>query len=673
MEKNLYIDASHPNETRVVLKSGDNIEDYEYEGLKNNLTKNNIYLGKVSRIEPSLQAAFIDFGRERHGFLSFNDIQSDYYQIPKADLERIKEEEEKAREELSKEVEAKEEENIAEGKLEIDDPLNTEKEITEESDTQIEDKNEEDKDKKKENKFRFKRYKIQEVIKPNQVILVQVIKDERGQKGAALSTFISIAGKYIVLMPNTPKGGGISRKIFNPADRKKIRTILNEIEIPKEMGLIVRTAGSNKTKNEINNDLDSLVKTWSQIKETAINSIAPSLIHQESEIIKRTLRDMFDDNTQNVIIEGNEGYKKAQTFMKMIMPSSVKKIKKYRGKVPLFIEENIEQKLNQIFDSEIKLKSGGYLVINPTEALVSIDINSGSSIKGKNVESTALDTNIEAAEEIARQIKIRDLSGLIIIDFIDMLSYGNRRLVERKLKEKCRTDRARIQIGRISNFGLLEMSRQRLRESAIKWKVTLTDESFAQKLLKTVELKAVINKAKFVELRVCEKISDFLKENFVDDLTYFEKKNNMTIDIVTDTTLIIPEYIINVQNKSKKTIELVEHFEKLKNIELQIKEDKIVEKKEGKKFNKKPFKKKPYFKKKFSKKPASYLIIPVFGEDALPYKYLFIRPAIKDCLPAITAFLNASAISNGFFAFAIAVFTKTPSQPNSMAIVASDA
>ncbi|MDA8766022.1 Rne/Rng family ribonuclease [Candidatus Pelagibacter bacterium] len=607
MEKNLYIDASHPNETRVVLKSDDNIEDYEYEGLKNNLTKNNIYLGKVSRIEPSLQAAFIDFGRDRHGFLSFNDIQSDYYQIPKADLEKIKEEEEKAREELSKEVQAKEEENIIEGKLEIDDPINIEKDASEENENNINDKVivDEENEKKKENKFRFKRYKIQEVIKPNQVILVQVIKDERGQKGAALSTFISIAGKYIVLMPNTPKGGGISRKIFNPADRKKIRTILNEIEIPKEMGLIVRTAGSNKTKNEINNDLDTLIKTWSQIKDNAINSIAPSLIHQESEIIKRTLRDMFDDNTQSIIIEGNEGYKKAQTFMKMIMPSSVKKIKKYRGKVPLFIEENIEQKLNQIFDSEIKLKSGGYLVINPTEALVSIDINSGSSIKGKNVESTALDTNIEAAEEISRQIKIRDLSGLIIIDFIDMLSYGNRRLVERKLKEKCRTDRARIQIGRISNFGLLEMSRQRLRESAIKWKVTLTDESFAQKLLKTVELKAVINKAKFVELKVCEKISDFLKENFVDDLTYFEKKNKMTIDIISDPTLIIPEYIINIQNKSKKTIELVEYYEKLKNIELQIKEDKIINKKDSKKFQKKPFKKKPYFKKKFIKKPIA--------------------------------------------------------------------
>ena len=601
MEKNLYIDASHPNETRVVLKSGDNIEDYEYEGLKNNLIKNNIYLGKVSRIEPSLQAAFIDFGRDRHGFLSFNDIQSDYYQIPKADLDRIKEEEEKAREELSKEVEAKENESIAEGKLEIDDPI--EKEIPEEIDNK--ENLDEEKEIKREFKSRFKRYKIQEVIKPNQVILIQVIKDERGQKGAALSTFISIAGKYIVLMPNTPKGGGISRKIFNPTDRKKIRTILNEIEIPKEMGLIVRTAGSNKTKNEISKDLSTLISTWSQIKDTAINSIAPSLIHQESEIIKRTLRDMFDDNTQNIIIEGNEGYKKAQTFMKMIMPSSVKKIKKYRGRTPLFIEENIEQKLNQIFDSEIKLKSGGYLVINPTEALVSIDINSGSSIKGKNVESTALDTNIEAAEEIARQIKIRDLSGLIIIDFIDMLSYGNRRLVERKLKEKSRTDRARIQIGRISNFGLLEMSRQRLRESAIKWKVTLTDESFAQKLLKTVELKAVINKAKFVELKVCEKISDFLKENFVDDLTYFEKKNKMTIDIISDPTLIIPEYIINVQDKLKKTVELVEHFEKLKNLKLQIKEDKIIEKKDAKKFHKKPFKKKPFFKKKFIKKSAS--------------------------------------------------------------------
>ena len=592
MEKNLYIDASHPNETRVVLKSGNNIEDYEYEGKKNNLIKNNIYLGKVSRIEPSLQAAFIDFGRERHGFLSFNDIQSDYYQIPKSDLDNIKQEEKLERENLLKEVEAKEAENLAEGNLEVDDPIEIEKDDKNQSEV-LEKENP-----KKSKPFRFKRYKIQEVIKPNQVILIQVIKDERGQKGAALSTFISIAGKYIVLMPNTPKGGGISRKIFNPAERKKIRTILNEIEIPKEMGLIVRTAGSNKTKNDINLDLESLVKTWNQIKENAINSIAPSLIHQESEIIKRTLRDIYDENTKDIIIEGNEGYKKAQNFMKMMMPSHVKKIKKYRGKVPLFIEEGIEEKLNQIFESEIKLNSGGYLVINPTEALVSIDINSGSSIKQKNVESTALDTNLEAAEEIARQIKIRDLSGLIIIDFIDMLSFGNRRMVERKLKEKCRLDRARIQIGRISNFGLLEMSRQRLRESAVKWKVELTDESFAQKLLKIVELKAIVKKSKFVELKVCKKISDFLKENFVEDLTFFENKNKIKIDIITDNSLIIPEYIIDIKNKSKKTVELVEYHENLKNLDQQIKEAKIIDLKTKKKFtNKKPFRKKKFFKK----------------------------------------------------------------------------
>jgi ribonuclease E len=310
---------------------------------------------------------------------------------------------------------------------------------------------------------------------------------------------------------------------------------------------------------------------------------------------------MYDEDTNNVIIEGNDGYKKAQSFMKLIMPSHVKKIKKYREKIPLFFKENIEEKLNQIYDSEIKLKSGGYLVINPTEALVSIDINSGSSIKQKNVESTALDTNLEAAEEISRQIKIRDLSGLIIIDFIDMQSFGNRRLVERKLKEKCRTDRARIQIGRISNFGLLEMSRQRLRESAVKWKVTLTDESFALKILKLVEVKAVLTKAKFVELKICEKISDFMKENFLEDLNYFENKNKIKIDIIADNSLIIPEYKIDLQNKTKKTIDIVEHYEKLKNLEEQKQEFKSAET-SNKKMN---FKKKPFFKKKFFKKPVT--------------------------------------------------------------------
>ena len=618
MEKNLYIDASHPNETRVVLKSGDNIEDYEYEGLKNNLIKNNIYLGKVSRVEPSLQAAFIDFGRDRHGFLSFNDIQSDYYQIPQSDLIKIKEEEEREREELLKKGEKEEQKNINEGNLDVNDPveikpeseieLNLSEDLTIASEIVIENSQQAIQVadiKKPEPKFRSKRYKIQEVIKPNQVILIQVLKDERGQKGAALSTFISIAGKYIVLMPNTPKGGGISRKIFNPGERKKIRTILNDIVIPKEMGLIVRTAGSNKTKNDIDHDLQTLLKTWNGIKETALNSLAPSLIHQESDIIKRTLRDMYDDDTNSIIIEGNEGYKRAQSFMKLMMPSQVKNIKKYREKIPLFFKENIEEKLNEIYNSEVKLKSGGYLVINPTEALVSIDINSGSSIKQKNVESTALDTNLEAAEEISRQIKIRDLSGLIIIDFIDMLSFGNRRLVERKLKEKCRTDRARIQIGRISTFGLLEMSRQRLRESAVKWKVTLTDESFASQILKLVEVKAVLTKAKFVELKICQKISDFMKENFIDDLKYFEEKNLIKIDIIADNSLIIPEYIIDLQNKAKKTIETVEHIEKLKNLEEQKKEVNILEASSNKKpFKKKPFKKKPFKKKPFKKQVA---------------------------------------------------------------------
>ena len=584
MEKNLYIDASHPNETRVVLKSDGNIEDYEYEGLKNNLIKNNIYLGKVSRVEPSLQAAFVDFGRERHGFLSFNDIQSDYYQIPLSDLEKIKKEEERTREILLEESQQQEEKNLSEGNLSSEDPVEKNLDVNE--------------SKKIEIKYPNKRYKIQEVIKPNQVILVQVLKDERGLKGAALSTFISIAGKYIVLMPNTPKGGGISRKIFNPVDRKKIRTILNHIEIPKEMGIIVRTAGSNKTKNEINYDLQNLLKIWDLIKENAMNSLAPSLIHHESDIIKRTLRDMYDEDTKNIIVEGNEGYQKTKNYMKLIMPKHLKKIKKYRDKIPLFFKENIEQKLNEIFESKVKLSSGGYLVINPTEALVSIDVNSGRSIKQKNIENTALSTNLEAAEEISRQIKIRDLSGLIIIDFIDMQNFGHRRLVERKLKEKCRFDRARIQIGRISSFGLLEMSRQRLRESAVKWNITLTNESFALKLLKTVESKSIENKAKFVEIRICNRISSFINENFKNDIEYFENKNKVKIEIIDDNSLIVPEYLINFKNKSKKIIKKIESVSKLNNIENFSASNKNIDDRKNNKFKKKKFYKKKFFKKK---------------------------------------------------------------------------
>ncbi len=577
MSKNLYIDASHPNEVRVVLKNQNHIEDYEYESIKNTLIKNNIYLGKVSRVEPSLQAAFVDFGHERHGFLSFNDIQSDYYQLPQSDLDKIKEEEEKVREELSKESENIENKILdGEDELKINDPVEKL-----------------DEEKKVEKKFPSKRYKIQEVIKPNQVILVQVIKDERGFKGAALSTFISIAGKYIVLMPNTAKGGGISRKIFNPGDRKKIRNILNEIEIPKEMGIIVRTAGSNKTKNEISNDLKNLVLVWNSIKESAINSIAPSLIHQESDIIKRSIRDMYDDDTQTIIVEGNEGYQKTKSYMKLMMPKQLKKVKKYRDKIPLFFKENIEKKLFEIFKSEVNLSSGGYLVINPTEALVSIDVNSGKSIKQKNVESTALDTNLEAAEEIARQIKIRDLSGLIIIDFIDMLNFGNRKHVERKLKEKCRNDRARIQIGRISNFGLLEMSRQRLRESNVKWSIKLTNESFALKILKMIEIKTLENNAKIVELQINNKIYDFIEKNFKENINYFENKNKVKININSNNELDLSEYYIEYKSKSKKIIEKIEKLENLK---------KAIVEKEVKKPLKRIYKKKKFKKKFITKK-----------------------------------------------------------------------
>ena len=588
MAKNLYIDASHPSETRVVLKNNENIEDYEYESVNNTLIKNNIYLGKVSRVEPSLQAAFVDFGRDRHGFLSFNDIQSDYYQIPSSDLELLKAQEEKAREELTKESEKNDQQIIdgSEENLNKIDPIE-----------KYESSNDVD-EVKNVKKYPVKKYKIQEVIKPNQVILVQVLKDERGLKGAALSTFISIAGKYIVLMPNTAKGGGISRKIFNPAERKKIRNILNEIVIPSDMGIIVRTAGSNKTKNEIENDLENLVKVWNTIKENAMNSIAPSIIHQESDVIKRSLRDMYDEETQNIYVEGNEGYQKTKNYMKLMMPSHVKKIKKYRDKIALFSKEKIESQLFQIFETEVKLESGGYLVINPTEALVSIDVNSGKSIKQKNVESTALDTNLEAADEISRQIKIRDLSGLIIIDFIDMLNFGNRRQVERKLKDNCRSDRARIQIGRISNFGLLEMSRQRLRESSIKWEINLSKETFALKLLKLIELKSLENKSKIIKMYANQRITSFIQESYIDDLKYFQNKNQIEINIFDDNLLGFSDYKLEFYSRTNKVIDKIEKISLFKKYvpEKENKDKKFINKKKD--IKKKKFYKKKYFKKK---------------------------------------------------------------------------
>ena len=552
MEKNLYIDASHPNETRIVLKSNNSIEEYEFED-KNNLNfKNNIYLGTISRVEPSLQAAFVNFGKVRHGFLAFNDIQSDYYQIPSEDKEKIKDAEQKIRESLkNKGLEdssnGKNIENNGEEKNLIKNDEEIKKEYREEL----------------KNSYGLKRYRIQEVIKPGQVILIQVIKEERGQKGAALTTFISLAGKYIVLMPNTPKGGGISRKIFNSSDRQKIRGILNQIEIPKSMGVIVRTAGANKTKNEIEKDFQNTLKTWEEIRDNALNSSAPSLVYEEGDIIKRSLRDTYDNETKNIYIDGNEAYQKAKKFMKLLMPKNVKNIKKYRGKIPLFHDANIEKELNNIFEPIVKLKSGGYLVINPTEALVAIDINSGQSTKQINIEKTALNTNIEAAEEIARQIKLRDLSGLIVIDFIDMMNFYNRRTVEKKMRESIRKDRARIQVGRISNFGLLEMTRQRLREASINWETILSLESFAQKIIKKIELLAFNNKVKIIKAYIPEKVKLFIENKLFKEIEYFEKKYLFKINFLADAKLIIPEYKIELLNKSKKVINTYENIDKL--------------------------------------------------------------------------------------------------------------
>ena len=569
MEKNLYIDASHPNETRIVLKSENSIEEYEFED-KNNLNfKNNIYLATISRVEPSLQAAFVNFGRERHGFLAFNDIQSDYYQLPSEDKEKIRIAEEKIREKLKDSAVNLNQENL---QTENKDEKNTNN-IDELNSVTEKKLNYRDKVNKS---FGIKRYKIQEVIKPGQVILIQVIKEERGQKGAALTTFISLAGKYLVLMPNTPKGGGISRKIFDSSDRQKIRLILNEIEIPKSMGVIVRTAGANKTKNEIEKDFENTIKTWEKIKDKALNSNAPSLVYEEGDIIKRAIRDTYDNNTKNVYIEGTEAYQKAKKFMKELMPKSVKNIKKYRGKIPLFHDANIEKELNNIYEPTVKLKSGGYLVINPTEALVSIDINSGQSTKQTNIEKTALNTNLEAAAEIANQIKLRDLSGLIVIDFIDMVNFYNRRIVEKKMRESIRKDRARIQIGRISNFGLLEMSRQRLREGSIKWETQLSIFSFSQKILKKMQYLAFTDKVKIIHVYIPEKVKFYIENNLFEELKYFKKKYSFEIKLIAENNFIIPEYKIELLNKSKK---IINTFENIENINKNTKIIKIPSKK----------------------------------------------------------------------------------------------
>ena len=556
MEKKILIDASQAKQTRVAVTNNGNVDGYEFENINKKQLKGNIYLGKVSRVEPSLQAAFVDFGNERHGFLAFNDIQSEYYQLPKSDKDALRQEEEEIREEQNKATENIDE-NVNQESNEAIDSSTTEEGNIDNTQENI-NNNDEHLDKKIE-KIRGKRkkkYRIQEVIKPGQVILIQIVKEERGKKGAALTTYISLAGKYIVLMPNTAKGGGISRKIFNSQDRRHIREIINNLNIPGTMGLIVRTAGAKKAQNDIKNDLDVLIGMWEKIKRNTLNSNAPSLIHEEGDLIYRAIRDFLTNDIQEIIIDGKESYNKALNYAETIANDYVKKIKRYKNKIPLFHSSGIEKYLNKIFDSKITLKSGGYLIINPTEALVAIDVNSGKATKERNIEKTALATNIEAAEEIARQAKLRDLAGLIVIDFIDMENFSNRRLVERKMKESLRPDKARTQVGRISHFGLLEMTRQRLRESYVKWETVLSKESFCEKILRKVEEKIFdIPKVKKVNIEISPKTILYMKENMKEEINFFEKKFKFKSTFSKNENLLSSEFKINFLNNKSKILD----------------------------------------------------------------------------------------------------------------------
>ena len=445
-----------------------------------------------------------------------------------------------------------------------------------------------------------KKYRIQEVIKPGQVILIQIVKEERGKKGAALTTYISLAGKYIVLMPNTAKGGGISRKIFNSQDRRHIREIINNLNIPGTMGLIVRTAGAKKAQNDIKNDLDVLIGMWEKIKRNTLNSNAPSLIHEEGDLIYRAIRDFLTNDIQEIIIDGKESYNKALNYAETIANDYVKKIKRYKNKIPLFHSSGIEKYLNKIFDSKITLKSGGYLIINPTEALVAIDVNSGKATKERNIEKTALATNIEAAEEIARQAKLRDLAGLIVIDFIDMENFSNRRLVERKMKESLRPDKARTQVGRISHFGLLEMTRQRLRESYVKWETVLSKESFCEKILRKVEEKIFdIPKLKKVNIEISPKTILYMKENMKEEINFFEKKFKFKSAFSKNENLLSSEFKINFLNNKSK---ILDTYSEISVVVEDVKKDKKVKPSIKKKVRKN------FKRKKVQKNNITYLI-----------------------------------------------------------------
>jgi len=479
MTKRMLIDAAHAEETRVVVVDGSRVEDFDFESASRKQLRGNIYLAKVTRVEPSLQAAFIEYGGNRHGFLAFNEIHPDYYQIPIADREALMREEAEEADEPAASARGDDDDDSDD---DDDDVMGDEA--------------------ARRNRRLMRRYKIQEVIKRKQIMLVQVVKEERGNKGAALTTYLSLAGRYGVLMPNTARGGGISRKIVAATDRKRLKSAVQSLDVPQGMGLIVRTAGAKRTKAELKRDYEYLMRLWENIREKTLHSIAPALIYEEEDLVKRAIRDMFDKDLEGIWVEGDHGFREARDFMRMIMPSQAKKVIHYREPTPLFVDAKIEDVLAQIYSPVVPLRSGGYLVINQTEALVAVDVNSGKSTRERNIEATALKTNMEAAEEAARQLRLRDLAGLIVIDFIDMDEGKNNRAVEKKLKDSLKDDRARIQMGKISGFGLMEISRQRRRTGVLEGTTHVCEhcqgtgrvrspESSALSALRGIEMEAV--------------------------------------------------------------------------------------------------------------------------------------------------------------------------------------
>jgi ribonuclease E len=537
----MLIDARHPEETRVAVINGQRIEEFDFEAADRKQLKGNIYLAKVTRVEPSLQAAFVEYGGNRHGFLAFSEIHPDYYQIPREDREALlREEAEYAAEqedhhddELDENGEPKEE--VAETGGQLDEPT--------------------DALRRKRQSLR-RRYKIQEVIHRRQVLLIQVVKEERGSKGAALTTYLSLAGRYCVLMPNTAHGGGISRKISNLADRKRLKSIMSDLKLPQGMGAIVRTAGLKRSSEDIRRDFDYLTRLWDEIREKTLASSAPALIHQDSDLIKRAIRDIYHRDIDQVLVEGAEGFADASRFMSMLMPGHVPKVVEYNDNVPLFQRFGVEQQLEGMYQPVVQLKSGGYIVINPTEALVAIDINSGRSTREYGIEETATKTNLEAAEEIGRQLRLRDMAGLVVIDFIDMEVAANNRRVEKAMKDALRNDRARIQIGRISAFGLMEMSRQRLRTGILEASTHICPmcegtgmvrsvSSAALAALRALEAEALRGRASEFTLRAGDEVAVYILNRKRIELAELEELYGVTIVTVPDESLIGPNFAID--------------------------------------------------------------------------------------------------------------------------------